>query len=50
MASLSYKPDGDTIKQFMKDESFFRGLRGPVGSGVSSIGQYLILITLKKVN
>ena len=35
MASLSYKPDGDTIKQFMKDESFFRGLRGPVGSGKS---------------
>ena len=35
MASLNYKPDGDTIKQFMKDESFFRGLRGPVGSGKS---------------
>ena len=35
MASLNFKPDGDTIKQFMKDESFFRGLRGPVGSGKS---------------
>ena len=35
MASLNYKPDGDTIKQFMKDQSFFRGLRGPVGSGKS---------------
>jgi len=35
MTSLTYKPDGNTIKQFMKDESFFRGLRGPVGSGKS---------------
>jgi len=35
MASLDYKPDGDIIKQFMKDNSFFRGLRGPVGSGKS---------------
>jgi len=35
MASLNYKPDGDIIKQFMKDSSFFRGLRGPVGSGKS---------------
>tara|TARA_R100000152_G_C6781207_1_gene215224 strand:+ start:244 stop:1749 length:1506 start_codon:yes stop_codon:yes gene_type:complete len=35
MVSLSYKPDGEIIKQFMKDNSFFRGLRGPVGSGKS---------------
>ena len=35
MASLNYKPDGLTIKEFMKDNSFFRGLRGPVGSGKS---------------
>ena len=35
MVSLNYKPDGDVIKQFMKDQSFFRGLRGPVGSGKS---------------
>jgi hypothetical protein len=35
MTSLTYKPDGEVIKQFMKDESFFRGLRGPVGSGKS---------------
>ena len=35
MTSLTYKPDGDVIKQFMKDTSFFRGLRGPVGSGKS---------------
>lgn len=33
--SLSYKPDGDTLKAFMKDDAFFRGLRGPVGSGKS---------------
>jgi len=32
---LKYKPDGDTLKTFMKDDSFFRGLRGPVGSGKS---------------
>ncbi len=35
MTSLTYKPDGNVIKQFMKDPSFFRGLRGPVGSGKS---------------
>ena len=35
MTSLTYKPDGKVIKQFMKDNSFFRGLRGPVGSGKS---------------
>ena len=32
---LKYKPDGITLKKFMKDDSFFRGLRGPVGSGKS---------------
>jgi|TARA_R110002012_G_scaffold108012_5_gene250329 hypothetical protein len=35
MGSLNYKPDGETLKLFMKDESFLRGLRGPVGSGKS---------------
>tara|TARA_R100000005_G_scaffold96299_2_gene82191 strand:+ start:695 stop:2200 length:1506 start_codon:yes stop_codon:yes gene_type:complete len=35
MTSLTYKPDGNIIKQFMRDNSFFRGLRGPVGSGKS---------------
>lgn len=35
MASLNYKPDGETLKLFLKDDSFFRGLRGPVGSGKS---------------
>ncbi len=35
MAQLSYKPDGNTLKNFLKGNEFFRGLRGPVGSGKS---------------
>jgi hypothetical protein len=35
MVSFHYKPDGEVIKQFMKDTHFFRGIRGPVGSGKS---------------
>ena len=35
IASLNYKPDGDTLKEFLKNKSFFRGIRGPVGSGKS---------------
>ena len=35
MAQLSYKPDGNTLKNFLKGDEFFRGLRGPVGSGKS---------------
>lgn len=35
MIELKYTPDGEVIKKFMKDDSFFRGLRGPVGSGKS---------------
>ncbi len=35
MTDFKYKPDGDVLKNFMKDESFFRGIRGPVGSGKS---------------
>ena len=35
MGSLTYKPDGAILKNFLKDHSFFRGLRGPVGSGKS---------------
>ena len=35
MGSLNYKPDGEVLKLFMKDDSFLRGLRGPVGSGKS---------------
>ena len=33
MIDFKYKPDGDTLKEFMKDDTFFRGIRGPVGSG-----------------
>tara|TARA_R100001460_G_scaffold56465_2_gene96077 strand:- start:15294 stop:16814 length:1521 start_codon:yes stop_codon:yes gene_type:complete len=35
MTAFKYKPDGQIIKDFMKDNSFFRGIRGPVGSGKS---------------
>ena len=35
MTDFKYKPDGDVLKNFMKDDSFFRGIRGPVGSGKS---------------
>ena len=35
MIDFKYKPDGDTLKEFMKDDTFFRGIRGPVGSGKS---------------
>jgi len=33
--NFKYKPDGDVLKSFMKDHTFFRGIRGPVGSGKS---------------
>ena len=32
---FKYKPDGEVLKSFMKDDLFFRGIRGPVGSGKS---------------
>ncbi len=32
---FKYKPDGEVLKAFLKDESFVRGIRGPVGSGKS---------------
>jgi len=35
MTDFHYKPDGATLKQYMKDDDFFRGIRGPVGSGKS---------------
>ena len=35
MPTLDYKPQGQVLKDFMKDDSFFRGIRGPVGSGKS---------------
>jgi hypothetical protein len=33
--NFTYKPDGAVLKKFMKSNAFFRGLRGPVGSGKS---------------
>ena len=33
--NFNYKPEGQTLKTFMKSNDFFRGLRGPVGSGKS---------------
>ncbi len=35
MTDFKYKPDGAVVKAFMKDNTFFRGIRGPVGSGKS---------------
>jgi hypothetical protein len=35
VVEFAYKPDGNVLRDFMKDDSFFRGLRGPVGSGKS---------------
>ena len=32
---FKYKPDGEVIRDFMKSDKFFRGLRGHVGSGKS---------------
>lgn len=34
-AAPDYKPDGAILKAFMKSDAFFRGIRGPVGSGKS---------------
>jgi len=35
VSEFSYKPYGEILKQFMKSDDFFRGIRGPVGSGKS---------------
>ena len=35
MTDFAYKPDGEVVRHFLKDNSFWRGLRGPVGSGKS---------------
>jgi hypothetical protein len=35
MPDFHYKPDGAVLKAFMKSNDFWRGLRGPVGSGKS---------------
>jgi hypothetical protein len=33
---FKYKPVGEVLRSFLLDQSFFRGIRGPVGSGTSS--------------
>tara|TARA_R110000751_G_scaffold56182_1_gene120114 strand:+ start:479 stop:2002 length:1524 start_codon:yes stop_codon:yes gene_type:complete len=35
LTEFNYKAPGKVVKEFLKDDSFFRGLRGPVGSGKS---------------
>jgi hypothetical protein len=35
VVDFKYKPDGEVLKAFMRDDTFFRGIRGPVGSGKS---------------
>jgi len=35
MADFHYKPDGEVLRRYMSDDDFFRGIRGPVGSGKS---------------
>ncbi len=32
---ITYKPGGAQLKAFMRDDRFFRGIRGPIGSGKS---------------
>ena len=36
MVDFKYKPSGDALLNFMKNDKFVRGLRGPVGSGKSA--------------
>lgn len=33
---IKFKPDGSIVRSFMRDSSFVRGIRGPVGSSKSS--------------
>lgn len=35
MSKFDYKPDGEVLRQYMKSDDFWRGIRGPVGSGKS---------------
>ena len=35
MTEFNYKPEGEVLKRFMQSNDFFRGIRGPVGSGKS---------------
>lgn len=35
MTGTTYKPAGEVLRSFMRSDAFFRGVRGPVGSGKS---------------
>ena len=35
MTEVNYKPEGEILRAFLLNESFVRGIRGPVGSGKS---------------
>lgn len=35
-AEFKYRPDGEVLRRFMAADDFFRGVRGPVGSGKTS--------------
>jgi hypothetical protein len=36
MAALDFRPPGPTLRAFMRDDSYFRGIQGPVGSAKST--------------
>ena len=50
MTNFKYKPDGEVAKSFLKDETFFRGLRGPVGSGKTALLRQLCLAMREHYN
>jgi hypothetical protein len=35
LTDFHYKPNGEVLRQYMRCDDFFRGIRGPVGSGKS---------------
>ena len=35
MTEVNYKPEGEVLRGFLRNEAFVRGIRGPVGSGKS---------------
>jgi len=45
MAELNYKPDGEVLRTYIRDLSYFSGLQGPVGSG-KSVGSCIKIMML----
>lgn len=45
MADLNYKPDGETLRTYIRDLSYFSGIQGPVGSG-KSVGSCIKIMML----